>query len=199
MTSLPIYAPGSENLQPQQADGSSFRWATVTQAWPAALRIRLDGDTLELPMTPDTLDSPNTYLVGSRVWVQIAGRRVIVLGRANAGTSDSGWVDLTPAAGFSSSPTGTQSPAGCRLLGNVIRFRGVLTGTINVNTSHTVATVPVGYRPSTGTNFNSVQSTGGFVGWANVTDTGTLSVHFKTPYASGTATIDLTAISYTKD
>lgn len=56
----------------------SWRWATVTQASP--LRVRLDGDTTALPVTPDALVGGAS--VGRRVWVQIAGRRVIIHGVA---------------------------------------------------------------------------------------------------------------------
>lgn len=52
-----------------------FRWATVTQASP--LRIRLDGDSVELPMTPENL--AGSVGVGSRVLVQLFGRRVLVV------------------------------------------------------------------------------------------------------------------------
>lgn len=62
---------------------SKFRWATVTQVSP--LRIRLDGDTDELPVTPDSLVAPAALAVNVRVWVQLYGRRLIVLGAANGG------------------------------------------------------------------------------------------------------------------
>jgi hypothetical protein len=61
-----------------------FRWATVTQVSP--LRIRLDGDTTALPMTPENL--AGSVGVGSRVLVQFLGRRVLVvaLGAGNGST-----------------------------------------------------------------------------------------------------------------
>ena len=84
MSTHPIYLPGAEHVDFTDPN-NSFRWATVTQAYPNPLRIRLDGDTTELPLTPDVLDRPQMYSVGSRVWVQLNGRRVIIIGRANAG------------------------------------------------------------------------------------------------------------------
>ena len=57
---------------------SSWRWATVTQASP--LRIKFDGQSAPLPVTPDTL--VGGLVVGDRVWVQIYGRRPIIHGRA---------------------------------------------------------------------------------------------------------------------
>lgn len=57
----------------------TFRWATVTGANP--LRIRFDGETDPLPITPDALVNPP---VGARVFVLHWMRRVTVLGRAGA-------------------------------------------------------------------------------------------------------------------
>lgn len=53
----------------------TYRWATVEAVNP--LSIRLDGDTLPLPMVPECLALVES---GNRVWVQLYGRRVIVLG-----------------------------------------------------------------------------------------------------------------------
>jgi len=54
-----------------------FSWATVTQASP--LRVRLDGETDPLPMTPSTLVPGLT--VGDRVWCQLEGGQVVVIGK----------------------------------------------------------------------------------------------------------------------
>ena len=56
-----------------------WTWATVTQAAP--LRIRIDGDTAPLDLTPELLFRGAT--VGQRVWVQFNGRRAIVHSAAN--------------------------------------------------------------------------------------------------------------------
>lgn len=60
----------------------SFRWATVVQFDP--LTIRMDGDSVPLASVPDSVVDPALMDEGSRVWVQIHGRRVIVLGVSQA-------------------------------------------------------------------------------------------------------------------
>lgn len=79
-----------DNLQmlvPQEPnDPFATRWATVTQASP--LRIQVDGDTIALPITPDTLVAG--LQVGDRVRVEMAtnndpafrARRAIITGRS---------------------------------------------------------------------------------------------------------------------
>lgn len=54
-----------------------FAWATVTGTSP--LRVRVDGDTAPLTVTPDTLVAVTT---DDRVRVELAGRRVIIHGVA---------------------------------------------------------------------------------------------------------------------
>lgn len=58
---------------------SVFKWGTVTDIAP--LRVRIDGDTAELPVTPDSLIDPTSLVVGDRVRCELAGRRLIVHGR----------------------------------------------------------------------------------------------------------------------
>ena len=79
MEAFTTFLPPTEPppAQPQAATESAFRWATVTTASP--LRIKLDGDANQLPFVPEVLDDP-TLEVNQRVWVQLYGRRVIVLG-----------------------------------------------------------------------------------------------------------------------
>lgn len=62
----------------------SYRWAAVTQLDP--LRVQLDGENLELPITPDSLVNPLTLRVGTRVWAQLHGRRVVILGASSGGS-----------------------------------------------------------------------------------------------------------------
>lgn len=116
------------------------------------------------------------------------------------GGPDVGWTNLTPGSGFASSPTSVQKTASACLINGVVHFRGVLTGTFTVNTTHTVATIPTSLRPTqNASNFKVIGSTGGFLAWANATDTGVLSVHFKSPFATGSATIELSGMSYPLD
>lgn len=53
-------------------------WATVTAASP--LRVRLDGRTAPLDITPDTLAAG--LAVGDRVLVLIQGHSLVILGKA---------------------------------------------------------------------------------------------------------------------
>lgn len=79
MNNLDLLVPQA----PTQRD--TWHWATITQADP--LRIRLDGDDASLDVTPDSLYAPPQ--VGQRVWVQMAGKRLIVhapAGGASIGT-----------------------------------------------------------------------------------------------------------------
>ena len=57
----------------------SGHWGFVTASAP--LRVRLDGDASELPLTPVTLVSDLS--VGDRVWCVLTGRQLVVQGRAN--------------------------------------------------------------------------------------------------------------------
>lgn len=54
-----------------------FAWATVTGTSP--LRVRVDGDTAPLDVTPDTLVTVST---DDRVRVELADHRVIIHGIA---------------------------------------------------------------------------------------------------------------------
>jgi hypothetical protein len=61
-------------------DITSFKWATVTAIGP--LRIRLDGDTAALLLTPETTIDPALLAVNDRVRVELSLRKVIVHGKA---------------------------------------------------------------------------------------------------------------------
>lgn len=74
-----ITAEDLEILLPARAGAPDrWLWATVTAASP--LRIRLDGDASELPITPDSL--ARHLVVDDRVLVAILSRRLTVIGRA---------------------------------------------------------------------------------------------------------------------
>lgn len=60
---------------------SEFVWASVTGLSP--LRVKLDGDSVALPMTPETLVPVAQLTVADRVRCEIANRRVVVVGLAN--------------------------------------------------------------------------------------------------------------------
>lgn len=59
---------------------SDFTWATVTQLSP--LRIRIDGDTAALVLTPESLVDVAALAVSSRVRVELYDRRILIVGLA---------------------------------------------------------------------------------------------------------------------
>jgi len=59
---------------------SKVLWGTVTQASP--LRVKLDGDSAQLPFTPESLVDPQSLTVAARVRCEISDRRFIVVGRS---------------------------------------------------------------------------------------------------------------------
>lgn len=75
-------------LLPDEGMPDAHRWATVTDDSP--LRIKLDGDSVALPVTPDTLVA--SLAIDDRVLVLMTsggpttfhGRRVIILGKSQA-------------------------------------------------------------------------------------------------------------------
>lgn len=73
-----ITIPGSSTPEENAPKENTYRWATVQGLGP--LIIRFDGDTENLAITPDSLVPESDLIVGARVWCQIYGRHVIVLG-----------------------------------------------------------------------------------------------------------------------
>lgn len=79
------------------SDITSFKWAAVTANSP--LRIKMDGDTAALAITPDSLVDPLTLSVGDRVRVELSLRKIVVHGVANgAGKIEAGRVQMTARA-----------------------------------------------------------------------------------------------------
>ena len=74
------------SLMRETPDVSIWSWATVTATGP--LRVKLDGESAALAITPDTLVSG--LAVNNRVWVQLVTnanparryRRLVVIGKA---------------------------------------------------------------------------------------------------------------------
>lgn len=62
---------------------TEFRWGTITDESP--LRVQLDGDAAELPLTPDSLIDPATLSVDDRVRCEISRRRVVIHGVSGGG------------------------------------------------------------------------------------------------------------------
>lgn len=90
-------------LIPQaQPDRNTWRWATVTN--PDPLAIRFDGDDAPLDLVPDNL--VGLLNIGDRVWAQISGQRVIVTGKAGGVTAVAGSNDWLAGAGAPASSLG---------------------------------------------------------------------------------------------
>lgn len=72
-------------LIPQSApEPDRFAWATVTAIDP--IRVRLDGEATPLDIDPDSLIDIGWLDVDRRVWCQIHGRRVLILGQSGKDT-----------------------------------------------------------------------------------------------------------------
>lgn len=97
--------------------GNSWRWATVTSVSPLA--IRMDGESSPLAAVPQSLVSG--LAVGDRVWIQVAGRRVVVHGRAGGGP-DGTWQPWTPTVSGWTQGNGTLDCAYARW-GDLVAFR----------------------------------------------------------------------------
>lgn len=73
---------GTGEPNPNQRIGakneSKFKWGTVLQNNP--IQVVLDGETEPLPLEPESIVSRITLTPYCRVWVQLVGRRVIILG-----------------------------------------------------------------------------------------------------------------------
>lgn len=78
MSTVPIWTPDVDVRSFGQEN--TYRWATITDTDP--LRVRLDGDADGLPITPSSLVDPAEMVPGDRVWVQMYGRRLLVVGKA---------------------------------------------------------------------------------------------------------------------
>jgi hypothetical protein len=61
-------------------DITSFKWATVTAVSPLA--IKLDGDTAELSLVPDSLVDPLSLAINDRVRVELSLRKCVIHGKA---------------------------------------------------------------------------------------------------------------------
>jgi hypothetical protein len=62
-------------------DITSFKWATVIAVSP--VRIKLDGDTSTLALTPESLIDPLLLAVNDRVRVELSLRKVVIHGKSS--------------------------------------------------------------------------------------------------------------------
>lgn len=86
--------------------------------------------------------SPAVAGIGFRRWFTGITEWIAGLTPTGQTAYDTGWVALTPVAGFTLSADAT-----VRRIGNVIYFRGIATGTFAANANATLGTVPSGFRP----------------------------------------------------
>lgn len=121
----------------------TFRWATVVNLDP--LNIRLDGESQPLAATPSALSA--TYSEGQRVWVQMHGRAIIVLGGANGEpvppSTDTPWTQPTLKNGWTN--VAFLNPVQYRMFHDVVHLRGLAN---NGTDGSAVFTLPTGFRPS---------------------------------------------------
>lgn len=79
---------------------TKFQWGTIVTNLPLA--VKFDGNTEPIDARPDTLVDPTSLWIGDRVWCQLEGRRVIIIGAAKGGTyagvSSEGLVPPAPVA-----------------------------------------------------------------------------------------------------
>lgn len=159
---FPVYVPEGSVDQGK----TYYRWATVTGTDP--VRIRLDGDTVSLPVTPGALVALSYLVEGMRVWVQGYGRRLLILGVAGgAPPPPEGWhlVDGSGEPAFQNSWENYSTPAfhatSFRREGYRVYLRGLIkSGTSGSGATGTVFTLPVGWRPNSQEIFNQWSNTG---------------------------------------
>ena len=156
-------------LIPQKhVEKDAYLWATVTATSP--LRIRLDGETEPLDFTPDALIRETT--VGARVWCQMHGRRLIVIGSAGGPPApptpnNTGWITPTCENGWAAQTGLGVTPGAYRRLNGAVHFRGNIKGG---TVGSTMFTLPAEFRPATNLAFPVAHSTG--VGRCNVFSNG---------------------------
>lgn len=98
---------------------------------------------------------------------------IAALSPPGADKYDTGWVDVPPAAGFTSTIQ-------VRRTGSAVQLQGTAAGTFTANVTHTVATVGPDFRTPSGSIFRTVSANNGETGWGWVHPDGTLRMRFTT-------------------
>ena len=139
--SSPVTRQDNDPSPAQQAQENSYRWATITTAGTSGdngtLRLRLDGDTDPLPYAPDAL--AEDLALGDRVWVQLIGRRIILLGKSLVGPGGGGGAtdhaQLTGRSAADGHPTAAITGLDTALAAKFAKTGGTLTGDTYINTA----------------------------------------------------------------
>src|SRR5690606_23453712 len=119
-------------VRPEQR--ARWMWATVTQESP--LRVRLDGQSQALDMTPISLVD-RMLGINERVRVHLIEKQLVVAGVA---TRDTGWTNVAISSGFSAQ--GTEVPQ-VRIQGDKVYVRGGWSNSsMSPSATFSVGTVP---------------------------------------------------------
>lgn len=155
--------PAPDDIQVRSEQRSRWMWATVTQVSP--LRVRLDGQSQSLDMTPVSL--VGGLQVNRRVRVQLVEKQLIVTGVA---VTDAGWVDVPLQPGFSSRG-GAYTPQVRRDAAGMVTWRGHMSSAGFSGTDPVAfATIPPGFVPDMEVRFLAWQTNRTYIlgGWIAV-------------------------------
>jgi hypothetical protein len=175
-----------------QAGENTYRWATITALSP--LTIRLDGEDIALPMVPESLLDSARLAVSGRVWVQLFGRRVLILGGSQGGAAIPP-PTATGAAGGGLSGT-YPNPTVVRAAGN-FSVGGDLSTTGNVTVGGSLIATAGGGLSGAYPNPTVVRAAGNFSVGGDLSTTGDVSVGGSLvgtgiPWAMNVGRIDIT-------
>jgi len=128
----------------------SFMWGTIADLDP--LRVRLDGDTSEVPVTPDSLIDPLSLAVNDRVRVELSNNRLIVLGRSGGSELPSGMImptalSLAPAGWLSCDGSAVSRTTYSKLFLAISTWYGVGDGTTTFALPNIKGRFVVGHDP----------------------------------------------------
>ena len=138
--------PAPDDIQVRSEQRSRWMWATVTQVSP--LRVRLDGQSQSLDMTPISL--VGGLRVNRRVRVQLVEKQLIVTG---ASSTDFGWTDCAIMSGFEARGVDYR-PQVRRTDDGMVHFRGQMQPTgFTANATTQFMTIPAGFRPEVEVRF----------------------------------------------
>ena len=143
-------------------------YGTVTATNP--LRVRLDSDSVSLPVAPTTLA---TLANGDRVLVLVKGLQRIILGRVGGGLPDTGWQACTLVGDVLE-----VAPVQVRRIGQTVHIRGQVRRVGGWPSGLTaLANLPAGFAPTTYSQAVSVLTYDGGAVTVRVVPGGTLQLY----------------------